>query len=554
MTERGRVVAACRSVGVAGIGFAVAVACRVGVVHRRAEPHDGRPRPLHPGDGAGPRRAARVAAARRADHDADGGGDGRRARRGRRDDRRPGRRQRRRRRAVAAHGVLVRGRDRDQPPSPRRVDGAGDLRSRRCSSSCSSSRSPTWSAVPGDDLLALAALGVGQIGLGLVFLTIGARLIPAAQVALITLLEVVLGPLWVWLAVDERPSTRDARRRRDRRRGGDHPGARERAAAPPRGGGGPGALMAARRGIYLAPFDELADPRRVARLAARAEERGWDGFFVWDHIVYSPAGPRVRRPVGDAERGRVRHGARADRPDGHAAVAAPRPEAHARGGHARPPERRAARARARPRRPAPRRARAVRRGRGPARGRREMLDDGARAPDRVLGGRVRAAPRPAAAHPDLARGALAAPPSDPARRALGRRVPDRPPRSRGGRRARRGRRGAARPGRRPVRGRRDPPGRTRTPRRGRRRARPGASPASARRRARTRSARRSTPARRPPGFGLRPRPGRVRPPRGPVAGTSADTGWPYGTRRGAPRRWSASTAPPASASAFLSRN
>jgi alkanesulfonate monooxygenase SsuD/methylene tetrahydromethanopterin reductase-like flavin-dependent oxidoreductase (luciferase family) len=44
----------------------------------------------------------------------------------------------------------------------------------------------------------------------------------------------------------------------------------------------------AARGIYLAPFDELADPRRVARLAARAEERGWDGFFVWDHILYSP--------------------------------------------------------------------------------------------------------------------------------------------------------------------------------------------------------------------------------------------------------------------------
>jgi drug/metabolite transporter (DMT)-like permease len=63
------------------------------------------------------------------------------------------------------------------------------------------------SAIPGDDLLALAALGGGQIGLGLVFLTIGARLIPAAQVALITLLEVVLGPIWVWLAVGERPST-----------------------------------------------------------------------------------------------------------------------------------------------------------------------------------------------------------------------------------------------------------------------------------------------------------------------------------------------------------
>ena len=37
----------------------------------------------------------------------------------------------------------------------------------------------------------------------------------------------------------------------------------------------------------MAPFDELADPRRVARLAARAEEQRWDGFFVWDHIRYS---------------------------------------------------------------------------------------------------------------------------------------------------------------------------------------------------------------------------------------------------------------------------
>ena len=55
------------------------------------------------------------------------------------------------------------------------------------------------------DLWVLAALGAGQIGLGLVFFTIGTRLIPAAQVALITLLEVVLGPLWVWLAIAERP-------------------------------------------------------------------------------------------------------------------------------------------------------------------------------------------------------------------------------------------------------------------------------------------------------------------------------------------------------------
>jgi drug/metabolite transporter (DMT)-like permease len=59
--------------------------------------------------------------------------------------------------------------------------------------------------VGGQDLALLAALGVGQIGLGLIFLTIGARLIPAAEVALITLLEVVLGPLWVWIALSEQP-------------------------------------------------------------------------------------------------------------------------------------------------------------------------------------------------------------------------------------------------------------------------------------------------------------------------------------------------------------
>jgi drug/metabolite transporter (DMT)-like permease len=64
-------------------------------------------------------------------------------------------------------------------------------------------------ARPGDvgtrDLALLVALGIGQIGLGLVFLTIGGRLIPAAEVALITLLEVVLGPLWVWAFLSERP-------------------------------------------------------------------------------------------------------------------------------------------------------------------------------------------------------------------------------------------------------------------------------------------------------------------------------------------------------------
>jgi drug/metabolite transporter (DMT)-like permease len=61
--------------------------------------------------------------------------------------------------------------------------------------------------VGGDDVLWLAVMGGTQIGLGLALLAIGARLIPAAQVALITLLEVVLGPIWVWIALNEKPDT-----------------------------------------------------------------------------------------------------------------------------------------------------------------------------------------------------------------------------------------------------------------------------------------------------------------------------------------------------------
>jgi alkanesulfonate monooxygenase SsuD/methylene tetrahydromethanopterin reductase-like flavin-dependent oxidoreductase (luciferase family) len=38
--------------------------------------------------------------------------------------------------------------------------------------------------------------------------------------------------------------------------------------------------------LFLPIFDELADPRVVATVAADAEEAGWDGVFVWDHIGY----------------------------------------------------------------------------------------------------------------------------------------------------------------------------------------------------------------------------------------------------------------------------
>jgi hypothetical protein len=47
-----------------------------------------------------------------------------------------------------------------------------------------------------------------------------------------------------------------------------------------------------RSGVFVPLFDELAEPARVAALAAEAEEAGWDGFFVWDHV-------RWREPVVD---------------------------------------------------------------------------------------------------------------------------------------------------------------------------------------------------------------------------------------------------------------
>jgi drug/metabolite transporter (DMT)-like permease len=56
------------------------------------------------------------------------------------------------------------------------------------------------------DLGLLVLLGVAQMGLGLLLFTMGARLIVASEVALITLLEVVLGPFWAWVAVSETPA------------------------------------------------------------------------------------------------------------------------------------------------------------------------------------------------------------------------------------------------------------------------------------------------------------------------------------------------------------
>jgi alkanesulfonate monooxygenase SsuD/methylene tetrahydromethanopterin reductase-like flavin-dependent oxidoreductase (luciferase family) len=40
-----------------------------------------------------------------------------------------------------------------------------------------------------------------------------------------------------------------------------------------------------RRGLYIAPFGELADVRALAAVAAGAEASGWEGIFLWDHVM-----------------------------------------------------------------------------------------------------------------------------------------------------------------------------------------------------------------------------------------------------------------------------
>jgi alkanesulfonate monooxygenase SsuD/methylene tetrahydromethanopterin reductase-like flavin-dependent oxidoreductase (luciferase family) len=48
--------------------------------------------------------------------------------------------------------------------------------------------------------------------------------------------------------------------------------------------------------LWLPLFDELSDPVTVARLAAEAEEAGWHGVFVWDHLRWQPPVTHVADP------------------------------------------------------------------------------------------------------------------------------------------------------------------------------------------------------------------------------------------------------------------
>lgn len=59
--------------------------------------------------------------------------------------------------------------------------------------------------VTGHDFIVLALIGLVVLPVALTLFFSGARYVPAAEVALLSLIEAVLGPVWVWLVIGEAP-------------------------------------------------------------------------------------------------------------------------------------------------------------------------------------------------------------------------------------------------------------------------------------------------------------------------------------------------------------
>lgn len=67
------------------------------------------------------------------------------------------------------------------------------------------SQAPTLQ-LPAHDMLWMALLGLGVVPLAYLLISQGPRYLPAAEVGLLMLLEMLLGPLWVWLVLAEAPA------------------------------------------------------------------------------------------------------------------------------------------------------------------------------------------------------------------------------------------------------------------------------------------------------------------------------------------------------------
>jgi drug/metabolite transporter (DMT)-like permease len=58
-------------------------------------------------------------------------------------------------------------------------------------------------AAPAADIALAVLMGGGLLTGGLVLYTLGSRIVPAAELALLSGIEVVLAPIWVWLFLNE---------------------------------------------------------------------------------------------------------------------------------------------------------------------------------------------------------------------------------------------------------------------------------------------------------------------------------------------------------------
>ena len=61
-------------------------------------------------------------------------------------------------------------------------------------------------AIPPRGIAIAMAAGAIILGLGLSIFAVGGRVVPAAEMSLLSLLEVLLGPVWVWLFLNETAS------------------------------------------------------------------------------------------------------------------------------------------------------------------------------------------------------------------------------------------------------------------------------------------------------------------------------------------------------------
>ncbi len=61
-------------------------------------------------------------------------------------------------------------------------------------------------AATGRDLFVLAVMGSVQLGIGCLLATAASRTLTATELGLLALLEPILGPLWAWMLLAERPS------------------------------------------------------------------------------------------------------------------------------------------------------------------------------------------------------------------------------------------------------------------------------------------------------------------------------------------------------------